>query len=174
MFDRRTHRTLVLALLALVVGGLLLGAAQGALVEARLFFSNLAARAPLTRADVARAAYAVAAPAAASDIAPALAGDVRHRPQAEPPAPPAATLAVTIRNDGPADLCAVYISPAGSDIWEDDWLERRALLSAGSARGFPVAPGLYDLRVLDCAGAVAAERRSVQVSGPLEWRIGPR
>lgn len=188
MFDRRAYRLLAAAVLGLVVVGLLLGAAQGALLEARLFFANLAARAPLTQADIARAAYVASGPPALGDsISAALSapvgGDMRHRPVKEPvPTPPGPTpaaypvaaYAVTIHNDGPAALCAVHLSPAGSSLWGDDWLEGRGVLAAGSAHSFHVAPGRYDMRVVDCAGLVAGEQRSVDVGGPVEWRVGAR
>jgi len=64
-------------------------------------------------------------------------------------------LTFQVTNESGVDVCAVYISPAFKEQWEDtdQYLPSGARMLPGESRTFNVPPGDYDLRADDCQRA---------------------
>ncbi len=88
-------------------------------------------------------------------------------------APAAATniAELTVRNETDVDICFVYLSPASSDVWGEDWLGAGEIILSGHDRLFELPRGRYDLRVDDCNHAVVGELRDVNVRGAICWLV---
>ncbi len=76
-------------------------------------------------------------------------GTVSAQATPKPPAQGGGDFQVTVHNKTPDDICYVYISPADSDSWGDDWLGEDTLAS-GDSRTFDVTAGTYDMKVENC------------------------
>jgi hypothetical protein len=61
---------------------------------------------------------------------------------------------VRVENETPYDICDVYISPARSERWGENWLAAEDAVISGASRDFEVPGGDYDILVVDCEGAV--------------------
>lgn len=78
-------------------------------------------------------------------------------------------VALLLDNRSASDVCYVYISPADSNWWTDDWLDPNVWIAAGGRRLFSVEPGTYDLLAQDCySQATVTEEHGVVLgtSGP--------
>ncbi len=74
------------------------------------------------------------------------------KPETEPPL--LTQFVVTVVNNSPYEVCYVYISPADSDSWGEDWLAEDETIAAGDGRQFMVASGSYDLLTRACDRAI--------------------
>ena len=61
------------------------------------------------------------------------------------------TIDLNIQNNTPVSLCEVYISPADTGDWGNNFLEEQGELAPKSSATFSVAAGSYDLLVRDCS-----------------------
>ncbi len=78
---------------------------------------------------------------------------------------------VEIINDtGGYDIYWIYISPATSDSWGDDWLDESEILQSGSSVAFSVSNGEYDIRLVD-EDDDEYIRYGVTISGYYEWYV---
>lgn len=60
---------------------------------------------------------------------------------------------IWVQNNLDEAICYLYISPADSLDWGDDWLESYGTIPAGSYATFPIESGqTVDLMVEDCSG----------------------
>jgi len=69
------------------------------------------------------------------------------------------------------DVCYVFISPANSEEWGDDWLGVDEIIPPGDSRTFTMPAGLYDLMALDCEDNLLAEEYDASLSGTMDWMI---
>lgn len=88
-------------------------------------------------------------------------------------APPAASnvAELIVRNETDTDICFVYLSPASSDVWGEDWLAVDETIPTGHDRLFELPRGRYDLRADDCNHAVMGELRDINVRGAICWLV---
>jgi len=110
----------------------------------------------------------------ATSAAPATADVVFASPTAPPEDAPTATtkpdtepplttqFVVTVINNSPYEVCYVYISPADSDSWGEDWLAEDETIAAGDGKQFMMAAGSYDLLARACDRAILDS----------EWKFG--
>ncbi len=63
---------------------------------------------------------------------------------------------VRVKNETPSDICHVYISPARSERWGENWLDPDEVLAPDTSRDFEVPGGEHDILVVDCEEAVVA------------------
>lgn len=78
---------------------------------------------------------------------------------------------VRIVNDtGGYDIWYIFISPASSDNWGDDWLDSDEVLPSGSSVSFDVPDGVYDIRLID-EDEDEYIRWDVSVAGQYTWNV---
>jgi hypothetical protein len=78
---------------------------------------------------------------------------------------------LTIVNNSSEDVCYVYVSPADSTSWGDDWLDESTILDAGESETVTVGAGIYDLQAADCDGNAIAEQYDVDLSTGQTWTL---
>jgi hypothetical protein len=81
------------------------------------------------------------------------------------------SVALSVDNQSPYDICYVYISPTVSDNWGEDWLGADDTIVSGDVRDFYVEPGTYDLLVQDCDGADLVQEVGVNLTEDASWTI---
>ena len=91
-------------------------------------------------------------------------------PSTSDPAPTVSTVSLRISNQSTEVICGIYVAPAGSGEWGDNLLGR-AIIEPGGAAAVEVAPGVYDLRAVNCFDVPLAEAPGVDVSTSFGWRI---
>lgn len=72
----------------------------------------------------------------------------------EPPPSSGEDFTVSVVNEMIEDVCYVYISPAGTDTWGEDWLGESDTIEVGETQDFFVEAGSYDVMLANCDGVV--------------------
>ncbi len=60
------------------------------------------------------------------------------------------TPGLTIQNETGADICVVHVEGAGSEAEPVDALDETETIGGSDSRHFAVAPGRYDVHLIDC------------------------
>ncbi|MCP4406577.1 MAG: tetratricopeptide repeat protein [Gammaproteobacteria bacterium] len=85
-------------------------------------------------------------------------------------APPSqsGTATLTLTNDSEETICVVQISLVTADNWGDDWLGENETIESGQTQDFALAPGNYDVRLLDCDDETLLDKRNLSIADSYE------
>jgi hypothetical protein len=70
---------------------------------------------------------------------------------------------LVVQNLAHASLCRVHLRPASGDDWTEP-VDETTVIATGFAFDLHVKPGLWDVKLSDCSGAVLAQRLRVPLS----------
>jgi len=70
----------------------------------------------------------------------------------------------TLENDSQLDICFVQLSPSEAQNWGPDKLGSEELMDPGTSRVFPIASGIYDLKLSNCDGDSLLEEFNLDLS----------
>jgi len=159
VFARR--RSFAKVLLVLLIGTALILTVSSCLLGLAVFSGGQPGVPPVMPTPLSTPAVSLPTPPAVPSASPTL----------EPPQVSAAE--VTLVNNTGEAVCYVYISPAESAEWGEDWLGTDETILPGASRTFQVPVGTYDLLAEDCDYNTLAEEYGVDIFEALEWTIGP-
>ena len=74
-------------------------------------------------------------------------------------------------NSSEAAVCLVNLSPTDANNWGQNDLASGERIEPGGSRGFPLASGTYDLRVVDCSGNPIVEEFGLEIDANSQYRI---
>ncbi len=78
---------------------------------------------------------------------------------------------LTVRNVDDREICGVFISPAESDEWGENWLPTGVMIYPGAQRIFLVPAGVYDLMAVDCNGNEMDREMGVDLDWQTLWYV---
>jgi hypothetical protein len=78
---------------------------------------------------------------------------------------------LTVINNSSDDVCYVFVSPAGSTSWGNDWLGDSTILENGDQQTITVGSGVNDMQAADCDGNAIAEQYEIDFSTGQTWTL---
>ncbi len=84
---------------------------------------------------------------------------------------PPASATLSIINESQQTICYVNFSLTTEDNWGPDRLGPTETIPTGGSRSFDIAPGEYDIRLLDCESNVLLDQRNVPIFDGYELRF---
>jgi hypothetical protein len=80
-------------------------------------------------------------------------------------------VSLVLKNESEETICFVFISPATSEEWGDDWLGDEETIEPGDTYTFDVIVGTYDLEARDCDDNALVTETDVDLDEVTEWTI---
>jgi hypothetical protein len=79
---------------------------------------------------------------------------------------------LTVVNSTNESVWYIYITPATSDSWGEDWLGSDVLMP-GDSHTILVAEGSYHLAAANSSGDIVGETHNTYLSGEMQWTLSP-